>query len=99
MPSQKQTLSSHPLSKKVTERVYAQLQSHMAKDAAQKGNPRRKQQKTLDPPEQYAYNVFVYLMALVAGVTRLGHSQVFLSTFPQPRTYAKSGILRDSVTP
>ena len=90
MQSDKKELVSHPLAKKVLDNHSPLI--FKREDVIKRGKVRSDEKNELRECEWYHYDVFMNLLAIISGVGRLEKSQIFIRTFPLPRSYEKKGI-------
>jgi hypothetical protein len=92
------TLSSHAFSKYIMESVKPILERavpRMQRALARTGKHRSDEEADLSDPEQYHFNVFSRLSPITTAFERFSQVQLFLKSFPRPKTYRSAGISQD----
>jgi hypothetical protein len=87
-------LASHPFAQKVFKNLQPLVETAGSKltDLWKKGKWRNKGTSNFWEYEYYDYDVFTKLSSVTSATERLEQSQIFIRTFPKPRSYEKLRI-------
>lgn len=87
-------LVAHPLVQKVQNNLQPLLEAagSKLKELWKEGKWRNKEPAKLLEYQWYDHNVFTQLSAIISATERLEQSQIFIRTFPKPRSYEKLRI-------